>query len=74
MQNELPKRRTHFDQIPIHLAKKRSHAASHRAVPCAICGTAVTLENCNINEIGAAVHAECYFRIVSFRAPLLSAS
>jgi hypothetical protein len=32
-----------------------------KAVPtCSICGNAVSLENCKIDEYGQAVHENCY--------------
>ena len=34
--------------------------ASHFIPTCSICNKAILLENCNVDEHGKGVHAECY--------------
>jgi hypothetical protein len=58
------KTKTHFEQVPVAVAKQVAeqelHAIASGLVSCVICGAPVQLEDCNIDEIGRAVHGKCY--------------
>ena len=61
---------THFEQVPVAVAKQVAQAESQsprRMVACAICGLRVELEQCKIDEHGDAVHDKCY--LASMIAP-----
>jgi len=53
--------KTHFEQVPLELAKKAVDATP-ALITCSICRQPVVLEKCKIDEDGHAVHANCYFQ------------
>ena len=61
------KLKTHFEQVPLELAKGVAEAAA--LISCSICGKAVVLEKCKIDEDGKAVHENCYFNKLAGRRP-----
>jgi len=67
------KSKTHFEQVPLELARKAAEAVTSALISCAICGKPVVLEKCKIDEKGLAVHENCYFhRLASPRLPASS--
>jgi hypothetical protein len=63
----MTKSKTHFEQVPLELARKAAEAATPALISCAICGKAVVLEKCKIDERGHAVHEDCYFHKLAGR-------
>ena len=72
----MAKAKTHFEQVPVAVAKqvaeRESHAIASHLVSCVICGAPVELEDCNIDEIGRAVHGKCYVVKLAASPPLTS--
>lgn len=60
------KSKTHFEQVPLELAK-RAVEATPALISCGICAKPVVLEKCKIDENGHAVHEDCYFHELSSR-------
>jgi len=69
MKIAIAKPKTYFEQVPLELAKKAVNEASADSAPilCGLCTKPVALENCKIDEVGRAVHEDCYFRNLSTR-------
>lgn len=65
------KLKTHFEQVPLAVAKKVAirEKNSSRPVPCVICRRPVNLEDCKIDHDGAAVHEKCYVESLSRAEP-----
>jgi len=63
------KAKTHFEQVPLELAKRAAQTASPAVISCSICGKPVALEKCKIDEEGHAVHEDCYFNKLAGRRP-----
>jgi hypothetical protein len=61
----MAKSKTHFDQVPLDMIPKTTRQTAIVPTLCRICGKAVLLENCKIDEEGVAVHARCYCEKVS---------
>jgi len=61
------KSKTHFEQVPLELARRVAEKAAPALISCAICGKGVVLEKCKIDEKGLAVHEDCYFRKLASR-------
>jgi len=57
----MKKSQTHFEQVPLELAKRAAEAVTPALISCSICGKPVVLEKCKIDEDGHAVHSDCYF-------------
>lgn len=64
-----------FEQVPVSVARKIARAEetpSSNFVSCVLCGHAVELEKCKVDENGGAVHEKCYLtrmsRGTSFRS------
>jgi hypothetical protein len=57
----MSKSKTHFEQVPLELAKRAVQAATPVLISCSICHKPVVLEKCKIDEVGHAVHEDCYF-------------
>ncbi len=57
-----------FEQVPVELAKKVARREKMSSVSgesvCSICGKAVKLEQCKIDENGNPVHDHCYVKKV----------
>ena len=57
-------RKIHFETVPLSVARKialQEHLLSHpHAQRCEICEQFVELETCKIDELGRAVHNDCY--------------
>jgi hypothetical protein len=68
------KANTFFQQVPVSLAKqiaaREAGPPRPRLVACVICGAAVELEHCKIDESGSAVHEKCYVGKLSASVPL----
>lgn len=59
----MKKSKTTFEQVPVSLAKKIATAEmslSSNFVFCVLCGHAVALEKCKVDENGGPVHENCY--------------
>ena len=65
----MEKRKTHFEVVPVELAKKvavqEALAQRTHLVFCVICESPVALEHCKTDEDGDAVHEACYLSKVA---------
>jgi hypothetical protein len=60
-----------FEDVPVEIARnvarreRKTKLNRHtRTSMCAICGEAVKLEHCKVDESGFAVHGDCYVKKV----------
>ena len=70
----MKKSQTHFEQVPLELAKRAVETAALAPISCAICGKPVVLEKCKIDEYGHAVHEDCYFHKLAGRRLSISST
>lgn len=61
--------KTFFEQVPIELARKAAREAASCSksgqIPCVLCGSPISLEDCKFDERGGPVHDNCYIEKLS---------
>lgn len=66
--------KTYFEQVPVEVARKAARAATPSSqsgqIPCVLCNSPVSLEECKVDERGNPVHDDCYIERLSQLARL----